>query len=290
MYAPLYVFRSILNLWVNLLNWFPLWFEATEEEVKDHMKGIKNKRSPQKKVAAAAKTKASAPAKQNAPASSPVRPSPNPAPTKRCRGKQTAEEPDPADVIKELREAINLVHANPCLCLQFVCAILHQLIVLASLDVHMLAQHAQSYSFGQANKKMQAEMAKLRAAEAAKESAAAKQQSSFKTPPSKVSAPTPVGSPEKPAKPVAKAKAKASAKAAVVPPPEGPPPMTEAAKHNRLRRLCEVKPSGRCNVPAAVHQKWAKSTREEKEAMIEELEKVNWNKDIPYHDLTSCFC
>lgn len=128
---------------------------------------------------------------------------------------------------------------------------------------------------------MKQEMTKLRA-EAATASTAAKQKSnSFQTPPSRVSAPTPAASPQKHASPVVKAKP--TAKAAAVPPSDRPAPATEAAKLNRLRRLCEVKPSGRCNVPVAVHEKWAKSTREEKEAMIEQLEKAHWSKDIPYH-------
>lgn len=33
--------------------------------------------------------------------------------------------------------------------------------------------------------------------------------------------------------------------------------LSEAAKDNRLRRLCEKKPSGRCHVTDEVHRRWA---------------------------------
>lgn len=83
----------------------------------------------------------------------------------------------------------------------------------------------------------------------------------YKTPPPRVSAPTPQRCVE------------------VHPPADRPPPVTEGAKMNRLRRLCEKKPSGRCRVPEAVHERWRKATKEEKEAMIEELEAANWSQD-----------
>ena len=83
----------------------------------------------------------------------------------------------------------------------------------------------------------------------------------YKTPPPKVNAPTP----SKPSQ--------------VHPPADRPPPQTEGAKMNRLRRLCEKKPSGKCNVPDALHERWRKATKEEKGAMVEELEAANWSKD-----------
>lgn len=83
----------------------------------------------------------------------------------------------------------------------------------------------------------------------------------YKTPPPRVSAPTP----QRPVE--------------VHPPADRPPPQTEGAKMNRLRRLCEKKPSGKCRVPDAVHERWRKATKEEKEAMIEELEAANWSQD-----------
>ena len=83
----------------------------------------------------------------------------------------------------------------------------------------------------------------------------------YETPPPKVPAPSP------------------GPKAKVLPPPELKPPETEGARLNRLRRLCEKKPSGKCNVPEAIHLRWKNSTRDEKEAMIEELEKSGWSED-----------
>ena len=86
-------------------------------------------------------------------------------------------------------------------------------------------------------------------------------QSAYETPPPKVSAPSP------------------KQKAKVNPPPELKAPETEGARLNRLRRLCEMKPSGRCNVPEAIHLRWKNSNREEKESMIDELERTGWSKD-----------
>ena len=92
--------------------------------------------------------------------------------------------------------------------------------------------------------------------------------SAYMTPPPKVAAPSPGKQPSS-----------GSGKTPVNPAPERPAPATEGAKLNRLRRLCEKKPSGRCNVPTEVHERWLKSNKQEKEAMIDELEAVNWSKD-----------
>jgi len=118
---------------------------------------------------------------------------------------------------------------------------------------------------GEANKKMEEEMMKLRAQTSKPTKSKG---SAYTTPPPKVAAPSPGKNPSS-----------GSGKTSVNPPPERPAPATEGAKLNRLRRLCEKKPSGRCNVPAAVHEKWLKSNKQEKEAMIDELESVNWSKD-----------
>lgn len=42
----------------------------------------------------------------------------------------------------------------------------------------------------------------------------------------------------------------------------------------RLRRLCEKKPSGKCNVPDCIHQKWLKggSDRDELRVMFEKYD------------------
>lgn len=117
---------------------------------------------------------------------------------------------------------------------------------------------------------MQEEMEKLRA------SSAREKKKNMATPPPKIPAPSPARTPGSSS---VSSAPKAKAKSNPMPPAERPPPETEGAKLNRLRRLCEKKPSGKCNVPPAIHEKWAKSTKAEKEAMIEELEAVNWSKD-----------
>ena len=133
---------------------------------------------------------------------------------------------------------------------------------------------------------MQREMEKLRGEKTEKTKA-----SSMATPTPKIPAPSPANTPV-PKKSQTKEKHEGNGDNGkngktmgkgdpqdVIPPADRPVPHTEGAKLNRLRRLCERKPSGRCHVPQAIHEKWAKSTRAEKEAMIEELEKVNWSKD-----------
>lgn len=55
-------------------------------------------------------------------------------------------------------------------------------------------------------------------------------------------------------------------------------PGSEAAKNNRLRRLCEIKPSGRCHVPEDVHLRWKKGGAE-RMALRDELENCGWDKD-----------
>lgn len=75
----------------------------------------------------------------------------------------------------------------------------------------------------------------------------------------------------------------AATKAKAAPPPRGSAlPETDAAKDARLRRLCEKKPSGRCGVPEALHMKWKNGSREERDELVDMLESVEWQKDIPY--------
>ncbi|CAK9026534.1 unnamed protein product [Durusdinium trenchii] len=50
--------------------------------------------------------------------------------------------------------------------------------------------------------------------------------------------------------------------------------------------MCEMKPSGKCNVPEHIHQRWKKSTKEEKEAMCDELDSLGWSKDMFVTKLT----
>ena len=112
------------------------------------------------------------------------------------------------------------------------------------------------------------EMQKLRAA------ASDDKKTSMQTPPPKIPAPSPTCKPN----PQAKAKASAASAtegAAVL--EEGP--TTEAAKLQRLRRLCEVKPSGKCSVPESIHLKWKNGSKKEREALVDELEKAGWSKE-----------
>lgn len=53
---------------------------------------------------------------------------------------------------------------------------------------------------------------------------------------------------------------------------------TEAAKNNRLRRLCEKKPSGRMNVPAEINEIWARGG-DERLNLRDQLESCGWDKD-----------
>ena len=53
---------------------------------------------------------------------------------------------------------------------------------------------------------------------------------------------------------------------------------SEAAKNNRLRRLCEKKPSGRCHVPDDIHLQWVKGGVE-RQRLRDQLEQCNWEKE-----------
>lgn len=67
--------------------------------------------------------------------------------------------------------------------------------------------------------------------------------------------------------------------------------VSEAAKNNRLRRMCEKKPSGRCHVPSEIHERWAQGGAERLK-LRDELEAANWNKDWPMvvkHCMLVCF-
>ena len=116
-------------------------------------------------------------------------------------------------------------------------------------------------------------MAELRSSKS--KTASASSVDSFQTPPPKVAAPSPKKpmEPSKPPRPPAGLTATDSQ----------PAPATEGAKLMRLRRLCEVKPSGRCAVPTEVHERWKKGGKAEREAMVEEFERANWSKDPCWH-------
>lgn len=80
-------------------------------------------------------------------------------------------------------------------------------------------------------------------------------------------------------KPSAKAKPKAASRPDPEPAPEKGEEPSLAARLARLRRVCEQKPSGRCHVPAAVHEKWRKASHAEKLEMCDQLEAVAWDKE-----------
>ena len=92
-------------------------------------------------------------------------------------------------------------------------------------------------------------------------------------------------------KPKAKAKGKVKAKKVPEPQPEGdevsgeeadgseePEELSQAAKEQRLRRMCEVKPSGKCHVPTEIHELWKKGGHG-RDQLLEILEASNWEKD-----------
>ena len=117
----------------------------------------------------------------------------------------------------------------------------------------------------EANKRMQLEMEKM------KDKTMSGKDQVYKTPPPTVKAPTPTP--------------KKTVPVEIHPPADRPPPFTEGAKMNRLRRLCERKPSGKCKVPEALHEKWRKATKTEREDLIDELEKANWSEDSTWYDI-----
>ena len=56
------------------------------------------------------------------------------------------------------------------------------------------------------------------------------------------------------------------------------PPTTQAAKEQRLRRVCEEKPSGRCHVTAEVHDMWKKGGVS-RAKLLDQFESASWDKD-----------
>ena len=54
--------------------------------------------------------------------------------------------------------------------------------------------------------------------------------------------------------------------------------LSEAAKKQRLRRVCQRKPSGKLSVPESVHEMWKKGGHM-REELQELLEESGWDKD-----------
>ena len=57
----------------------------------------------------------------------------------------------------------------------------------------------------------------------------------------------------------------------------------------RLRRLCEVKPSGKCKVPQAIHDAWKKGGTARDELRVW-LERVDLDKDPYIYDQSGTTC
>ena len=56
--------------------------------------------------------------------------------------------------------------------------------------------------------------------------------------------------------------------------------MCEVARKHRLRRICERKPSGKLNVPLAIHEAWRRGGIEA-EDLMRQLEEVDFKKVWP---------
>ena len=56
----------------------------------------------------------------------------------------------------------------------------------------------------------------------------------------------------------------------------------EAARKNRLRRICEQKPSGRVRVPDHIHKMW-KEGGQSRDVLLRHLEKADFEKVAPLH-------
>ena len=55
---------------------------------------------------------------------------------------------------------------------------------------------------------------------------------------------------------------------------------SEEARDARLRRVCERKPTGRCHVPAEIHEMWASGGQAVRKELLQMLEESGWNKDF----------
>lgn len=64
---------------------------------------------------------------------------------------------------------------------------------------------------------------------------------------------------------------------------EGEPALSVGARNNRLRRICEMKPSLKLKVPQRIHDQWKKGGHA-REELMEQLEAANWDKDHFFHE------
>ena len=128
----------------------------------------------------------------------------------------------------------------------------------------------------QANARMQSQLAAMQTEMDQKAKTKQKRKPVTETPTPRHGAPSPASS-----KPSSSTKVQKAA-AAVDPGQESgsdDDEPSQAAKLNRLRRLCERKPSGKLNVPEEIHQQWA-AKGHSRDLLLEALEAVNWNTDL----------
>ena len=70
---------------------------------------------------------------------------------------------------------------------------------------------------------------------------------------------------------------------------EGEGELSESAKNQRLRRICEVKPgTGVCRVPDEIHARWKKGGTERLK-LRDELEAAGWDKEWFYFNVGCIF-
>lgn len=105
-----------------------------------------------------------------------------------------------------------------------------------------------------------------------------------KTPPATHPGPSPASSAKAPPRKPVKARAARDEPEAS----DSGEELSHAAKLGRLRRLCEMKPSGVCKVPEAIHKKWA-AKGHSREELLQVLEDLNWDGDSECPNLLVLF-
>lgn len=127
----------------------------------------------------------------------------------------------------------------------------------------------------QANARMQAQLAAIQTEVDQKAKTSKKKAAEAETPTPRHAAPTPASS--KPSSSTKVQKAAAAADPGQESGSDDDQP-SQAAKLNRLRRLCERKPSGKLNVPEEIHQQWL-AKGHSRDQLLEALEAADWNTD-----------
>jgi len=102
---------------------------------------------------------------------------------------------------------------------------------------------------------------------------------SYETPPPKVRGPTPNAKASGSSAPSASQPRALANPQGAAPAAASEAPSTEGARLARLRRMCEMKPSGKCHVTPEIHERWKKANHTERLKLADELEAANWAKD-----------